>query len=306
MIFPLVGNTKIADTVLNFIRQQHIPHAILIEGDSGTGKHTLARFICKAVVMSGENNDFSQEKPLSEMHADITVIAPEQNKKNISVSQIRNLREEAYIKPHSAPKRVFVIDFADTMNEQSQNALLKVLEEPPETTVFILLTESKAPLLETVLSRCVLLTLSPPKKNDGVEYIMSNTKFEESDIEYALEISRNNIGEALKVLEGKDTKKTQASAKEFLEYYLRNDTFGILSVTAQYDKNRIEAQQFLKDLKSFTVSYLRKKLKSFEAVKLSKLYDTICELEKSLITNINLSLLFCSLISRSDRILNDK
>lgn len=102
-------------------------------------------------------------------HPDIYIAAPEDGKKNITVAQIRSLRNEAYVKPHIANGRAFIIDMADTMNEQSQNALLKVLEEPPGNTLFLLIAQSKAALLDTVISRMhgfyrsAYLSLMPPR-----------------------------------------------------------------------------------------------------------------------------------------------
>ena len=104
-------------------------------------------------------------------HPDIIKIAPLEGKKNIAVSQVRELKSDAYIKPHMSQKKVFIIDYADTLNEQSQNALLKVLEEPPENVIFILIAETKASFLETIISRCVVLTLSTPERQTAVEYL---------------------------------------------------------------------------------------------------------------------------------------
>lgn len=299
MSFPLVGNSKISLALSNAIAEKRLPHAILIEGDIGTGRHTLADYISSAAVCSGDNTPCNNcrncQLQKNGSHPDIMTVSPEEGKKNIAVAQIRNLKAEAYIKPHMATCRVFIIDFADTMNEQSQNALLKVLEEPPGNAVFILIAESKAALLETIISRCVVLTLSCPETEIATEYILNNTDFSVDDIKEALLQTRNNIGKALMTLNGKSDSKSSAAAKEFIEYMLRQDNWGMLSVTAQFEKSRIEADKFFKDLKYFTAVKLRSNPKSFKAVSLSRFYDELCSLEKSLISNINLSLLFSRL-----------
>jgi len=304
MSFPLAGNGKIKIAVTNALKEKRLPHAILIEGDKGTGRHTLANYLAMAMVCSGENIPCKACKNclMKSNHPDITVTRPEDGKKNIAVSQIRLLKTEAYIKPHQAEKRVFIIDFADTLNEQSQNALLKVLEEPPVSTAFILIAESKASLLDTVLSRCVLLSLTAPEFNESLEYLKANTDFSEEDIASALESAQNNIGEALAVLSGESDSKTVAGAKEFIEHFLRGNSFGMLSATAPFEKNRIEAENFFKDLKYFTVKTITKNTKITESKALSSLYTLLSELEKSLITNINLTLLFCTLVSRAENI----
>lgn len=306
MSFPLVGNSKIALALTNALAEKRLPHAIIIEGDIGTGRHTLANYISAAAVCSSDNSPCGGCKNCSLQkagsHPDIAVTAPEEGKKNIAVSQIRSLKSEAYIKPHMASCRVFVIDYADTLNEQSQNALLKVLEEPPGNAVFILIAESKATLLETIISRCVVLTLSCPETEVALDYISKNTDYGTEDILSALNANQNNIGKALMLLQGNSDTKTSAAAKEYIEYMLRNDTWGMLSVTAEFEKSRIEADRFFKDLKYFTAHRLRSNPKSFKARSLSKFYSELCNLEKSLTSNINLSLLFSLLTATSAEI----
>ncbi len=304
MSFPLVGNRKIALAITNALKEGRLPHAILIEGDKGLGRHTLAFYLARATVCGEDNAPCGNCKNcnLGTNHPDITVTTLEDKKKNISVSQIRALKTEAYIKPHQAKRRVFIIDFADTLNEQSQNALLKVLEEPPQTTIFILIAKNKASLLETVISRCVVLTLSAPERSDCISYIKSVSDFSDNEIAEALENSQNNIGMALDFLNGKAVSKTMAAANEFLGHFLRGNSFGMLSVTAEFEKSRIDADSFFADLKYLTAKESRKHVGKNTASLFSKLYSLLSELEKSLITNINLTLLFCTLTSEAEKI----
>lgn len=299
MSLPIVGNSKICSAVDSFLKENRIPHAILIEGDKGTGRHTLAHFLAKAAVCSGENipcnNCRNCNNADSSCHPDIIFTAPEDGKKNIAVSQIRELRDETYVKPHSANRRVFVIDYADTMNPQSQNALLKVLEEPPGSVIFILIAESKSSLLPTVISRCILLSLTAPEKSVSADYIKGLGQYTENDISNALDSSNNNIGQALRLLSGKDSTETESSACDFIDAFLQDDLWGMLSSVAPYEKNRALADRLFKDLKLKTAQELRKKPNSYSAKRLSRLYTLLCELEKSLVTNINLSLLFSRL-----------
>ena len=104
MSFPLIGNSGVQNALTAAIKADRLPHAVLIEGDKGTGRHTLAKFIACAAVCGGE------DKPCGECrdcrleragtHPDIHTTAPEDGKKNITVAQIRALRSDAYVKPH--------------------------------------------------------------------------------------------------------------------------------------------------------------------------------------------------------------
>lgn len=308
MSFPLIGNAKIKQSLTNAIKENRLPHALLIEGDAGTGRHTLAEYIAKAAVCSGENAPCGECNGCrladSHNHPDISVTAPEEGKKNIAVAQIRGLKSETFVKPHMSQRRVFIIDYADTLNEQSQNALLKVLEEPPGAVVFILIAETKASLLETIISRCVVLTLSTPEHEAAREYLLQNTDFSAENIQEALKSVQNNIGQALLLLSGSGDTKTAAAAKEFLRRMRERDLWGMLQSASVAEKNRLDADRFFKDLKYYTARRLRDNTGSYEAKALSRLYTKLCELEKSLASNINLSLLCCTLVSTAAEISN--
>ncbi|MBQ6825773.1 MAG: DNA polymerase III subunit delta' [Clostridia bacterium] len=301
MAFPLVGNEKIANAVSSALKENRLPHAIIIEGDEGTGRHTLATYLCKGAVCEGEDkpcgNCLNCNLIKSNNHPDITIIKPADNKKFIAVDQIRELIEQAVIKPNTAKGKVFIIDPADNMNPQAQNALLKILEEPPENTYFILIAENKSALLETVISRSVVLSLTSVELSAGVDYILENSKHTSEDIAFALKEAGLNIGKALKLLSGKKNSKASISAKEFLRFMDLNDSWGMLSVTVAFEKNRLLAEEFLKELKLLIVTELKLKNEGNRAKKLFRLYSELSEFEKNLELNINLNLLYCSLVS---------
>lgn len=306
MSFPLVGNLRIRDAVMAAVAEKRIPHAILLEGDKGTGRHILMRFLSRVAVCDGENSPCGECRGcyLAEIgtHPDITVIAPEDGKKNITVAQIRALRTEAYVKPHMAVRRVFVIDKADTMNEQAQNALLKVLEEPPADIIFILIAESAAALLDTIISRCTVLSLVPPETDEAVGYLRKNTDFSEEQIKEAIGITGNNIGAALDALSGGGT-AAQAAATRFAELLISGDEAEMLKTTAEFEKNRVLADEFFKELKLSLATEIKKNLRNTITAKaLVSFYDTLPEFEDALKTNINLSLLFCALVCKAAQI----
>ncbi len=301
-MISIVGNDKLCDTVGKFIATNRIPHAILIEGEYGTGKHTLSEYLAKAIVCEAENRPCNScdNCHLADVssHPDITVIAPEEDKKNIAVSQVRDLREQAVIKPHQAQKRVFIIDCADTMNQNAQNALLKVLEEPPQTVMFILIAENKASLLDTIISRCVTLSLTTPEFKTAFEYIKSKTEFNDELIKDALESEKNNIGRALNLLNGASSSNSEAIAEDYLKAALNCDRYSMLKITIPCAKNRLEADKFIKALKYLTAKKIRQNPKSVLAKPLMAIYGELYEFESSLITNINLNLLFSNLTSK--------
>ena len=307
MIFPLIANEKIKDITLNAIKENRLPHAVLIEGDVGTGRHTLANFIAKAALCKEAHKPCGVCKDCDLIqkggHPDVLTVTPEDKKKNIGVNQIRQLKTEAYIKPHQAKKRVFIIDFADTMNAQSQNALLKILEEPPAQVMFILIAESKAAFLDTIISRCVILTLTTPELNVAASWLSENSTYNREDIKSALIDARCNIGKAKKILSGKPQSKISATAEEFIGFLLRGDGYACLNVCADLERSRVDADRFVKELKYYIVTQIKNNHKGVQAKKLALLYSTLPQLEKSLNTNINLGLWFSNLVATAVKIM---
>ena len=307
MSFPLVANSRIAEVVSKFSLK--MPHAIIIEGEYGTGKRTLAKYLAQIAVCEGENKPCNSCKSchlaVVGSHPDIEVISIEEDKKTITVGQIRETKNMAYLSSHTADCRVFIIEKADTMNTSAANSLLKVLEEPPANTFFILLVESKSSLLETILSRCTVLSLFTPSKNEALQYILSKYDFDEKSIEDALNQNKNNIGKTLEILQGAKLSKGVKIAQEYLSLIEQNLALNALKATLSLEGNRLATNDFTKHLKEI----LQKKVKENISFKESqkeylKMYDIVSEMEQLLVTNINLTLFFTSLTSNLMNIKN--
>lgn len=306
MSFPLAGNARVKDAVTSMISLHRIPHAILIDGDKGTGRHTLARYIAQAAVCGKDNAPCGECRSCrvaeSGAHPDITFISPEEGKKFINVGQIRTLRAEAFVKPHMSERRAFVINTAEVMNESAQNAFLKVLEEPPEGVIFILVSLSASELLETVVSRCTRLSLVPPDIDTAVGYIAQNTGFGKELIAAAAEETGGNIGAALGILSDGGGEKSD-TAEKFIDYMLDGNQAKMLALTADIEKSRIDSEIFIKELKAGLARRIRKiGMTGDTAAKLSEFYYSMSEFEASLATNINLGLLFCAVVCRAAEI----
>ena len=307
MMFPLIGNERIEKLSDSFIKSGHFPHAILIEGEAGLGKKTLARYLAAAAACTGENAPCGVCRSCHLLsvgsHPDISVTAPEDKKKSVSVNQIRELREQAFIKPQLKGRRVMIIHQAHTLNTESQNAILKVLEEPPGDSVFILVADSKAALLPTVISRCAVLSLTPPEKEQARKYLAQHTKADAQRIDAVLDAVRCNIGRALSQLKKKDFSKGYTAARDFIRLFLESGTaLSLLRVTAPLEKDRVSTDEFIKELKVFIALELRGNNSPAGKAALIGLDDLINETAPLLATNINLSLFFSAFVSKAKEI----
>lgn len=141
------------------------PHAVIIEGGSSSLRKETAKFIAKALVCISD-----EEKPCGvcsqchkagkDSHSDIIKVIGTSKTGKMTVEDIRSMREIAFVAPNEAQRKVYIIYESGDMSEQTQNMLLKVLEEPPHYVCIILECEDKSFLLETVRSRSTVFRLS--------------------------------------------------------------------------------------------------------------------------------------------------
>ena len=150
-----------------------LSHAYLITGGSGESRDALVRRLTAAYLCEGAKPPCGRCKPCRKaaegIHPDVSRTAPAPDKREIGVDQIRALRSDAYIRPNEGRRKVYVITPADAMNPAAQNALLKVLEEGPAYAAFLLDAARPGKLLDTVRSRCELLSLPPEEERTGPE-----------------------------------------------------------------------------------------------------------------------------------------
>ena len=295
----LVGNKRTFNLISSMINNRKIPHAMIIEGEEGLGKKTLAKFIAKACLCVADNRPCLECKTCHLIdvgsHPDYQMISPDGA--NIKVDQIRALRSEAYFSPLSAEGRVFVVDNAHTMNQNAQNALLKVLEEPPKNVTFILLAKSASLLLETIRSRSVILTLSPvPLQKESFALVSQLANIPVNEAERLLASTDGNIGQAV-ASAGGETVFLSAVATELITFASVGDRLKIISLLQPYTKQRDKVKELLICIKSAIAKELKKKaikeFSSFTADKLNYCYSELTDIQNSLEFNPSLPLVFC-------------
>ena len=235
----IVGNRSLCERLGNDIMSSRLPHAIILEGPYGTGKHTLAKMTAAALGCEEKSNDsrplpclscLNCRKVIENKSPDVIVIGCE-DKSTIGVDAIRFLKEDIHIIPNDSDHKVYIIENADKMTPQAQNALLLTLEEPPAYAHFFLLCENAGLLLETIRSRAPTLRMELLSKGDIDKYITSTDRraaqMKLSDpAEYAelLMASGYGIGSALNNLDTRvfsPTKATRSLATEFVTVAIR-------------------------------------------------------------------------------------
>ena len=157
-------NNTVEKSIFAAMHSKRFPHAVILEGGSPEERMHLAQKIAAALVcVSGGTVPCGEcsacKKAAADSHADILIYSVEDKPKAFKVDIVREIRSKAYIVPNEADRKVFILENSHTMGNEGQNAILKILEEPPSYVNFILLCSSKSGFLPTVLSRSTVYNL---------------------------------------------------------------------------------------------------------------------------------------------------
>lgn len=173
----IVGQEQIKEHLQNALESGKISHAYIINGEKSSGKEFIAKVFAMTLQCEAGGTEPCQEchsckQALSANQPDIIRVTHEKPN-TISVDDIRvQINNDVAIKPYSSRYKVYIVNEAEKMTQQAQNALLKTLEEPPEYAVILLLTANVNSLLPTILSRCVVLNMKPVSDTQVKKYLM--------------------------------------------------------------------------------------------------------------------------------------
>ena len=199
------GNTPLVEQLRRSAASGRSSHAYLFLGGAGAGKRLIANTFAKALQCEGEKRPCDSCKSCHAFnhgnHPDVIYFQPLKNGKTYTIEDVREqLLETVDLKPFQYEKKIYIIEKADTLNIQSQNALLRTLEEPPAHAVFLLLAERAEAFLPTILSRVVVMKIRPLSAETIADYLMQAGHLaEESHILSAY--AQGRIGQALELVE---------------------------------------------------------------------------------------------------------
>lgn len=234
----LLGNRRLKENLAASLKNNHISHFYLISGPVGSGRHTLARLLAAAILCKSGNRPCmgcnACRKAMEGSHPDfITVDDPE--KKTVPVDLIRQARADIYVQPNESDYKIYLFPRAQDMGVPGQNALLKVLEEPPKYGVFILLTDNPEKLLPTVRSRCTQLQLQPLAEQELRGALEREfPKASREDVDAAISRGGGYLGQAKALLQEENALPPQTES--FLQALTRQDALLLTRTLAPMEK----------------------------------------------------------------------
>lgn len=239
----LLGNQRLKENLTAAFSKNRVSHFYLISGPAGSGKKTLTRLLAAATVCIGEEKPCLScphcRKVMAGTHPDyITIDDPE--KKHVPIDLIRDARADIYIQPNEANRKVYCIPRAQDMRIEAQNALLKILEEPPAYGVFILLTDNAEKLLPTVRSRCTELALTAlPAEILRPALEKACPQADPEQIAGAIGRSGGYLGQAIAILQ--ESEDATENTLQFLKAYAAGDGVGLMQVLVPMEKWKRDA-----------------------------------------------------------------
>lgn len=235
-----VGNKDVKRLVSDAFASGRFPHALIIQGEKGSGKRTFARLLANAFVCRAE------EKPCGECpackrakagsHPDIRIEEGSGATQSLTVETAKNIILDAYRMPEEADVSVYLLFVENRMPEITQNKLLKLIEEPPANTVFIITITSAESLLPTIRSRSQMVTLRPPEVAEAADYAVKSMGL---SMDEAMALAEQNGGNIGMMLEDTDSEERPLDiALDIALAVASKNGESVLEVTAPLIKNK--------------------------------------------------------------------
>lgn len=246
----IVGQEQIKEHLQNALAGGKVSHAYILNGEKSSGKEFIARIFAAALQCEKGGNDpcgecRSCKQALSDNQPDIIRVTHEKPG-TISVDDIRlQLNNDVVIKPYSSRRKVYIVNEAEKMTPQAQNALLKTLEEPPEYAVILLLTTNVNALLPTILSRCIVLNMKPVADAAVKRYLMEELQIPDYKAEVCVAFARGNIGKAKSLAVSEEFENVKSEVLSVLKYIHDMELQEIVAAIKRITEYKLEVNDYL-------------------------------------------------------------
>lgn len=248
----IIGQDQIKEHLRNALQMNKISHAYIFNGEKSSGKEFIARIF--AMALQCERRGEASYEPCQECHSchqalsdnQPDIIYVQHEKPNtISVDDIREqINGDVAIKPYSSPYKIYIVNEAEKMTVQAQNALLKTLEEPPEYVVILLLTSNINVFLPTILSRCVTLNMRPVPDAAVRKFLMEELQVPDYRADVCVAFARGNIGKAKSLASSEEFDNVKNEALSLLKYARDMELQDIVAAIKKINEYKIDTNDY--------------------------------------------------------------
>jgi DNA polymerase-3 subunit delta' len=232
--------------LLAMVREDRLVHGVNLEGEPGSGRTRIALSLAGAILCERQQGEMCGEcipcrKVLAGVHSDILLVNGREDPESFKVRPMRELRAAAYQGPSEGRAKVFILAEAQLLSRESQNVLLKVIEEPPEDTFFIFTCDNKHKLLPTILSRLVTFSIPPLGEAECLKRLEERVpgRTPEEYREAAL-LCCGSPGVGAEILAQPQTAKRARAARELAAAMAARNAYGAMAAATPFEKNRGE------------------------------------------------------------------
>ena len=243
---PLNRPVPLPQPLLSMVREDRLVHGLCLEGEPGSGRAALALSLAGAILCQRQRGEMCGEctpcrKVLAGVHSDVILTDGAKDPESFKVRPMRELRAAAYQSPSEGRAKVFILASAQLLSRESQNILLKVIEEPPEDTFFIFTCDNKYKLLPTVLSRLVTVAVPPVGEEECARLLEERVpgKAPEEYREAAL-LCCGSPGVGEEILTQPQAAKRARAARSLVEAMAARDAYGAMAAATPFEKSRSE------------------------------------------------------------------
>ena len=274
MIDRLEGNAELKTSINLMLESRRLTHSILLVGEEGLGAGFAARCVaadylypaggapaeallrgecCRAVGKPGDRDSGRVETGIVREAISVTGMG---SGGRYLVSQVKAMRAEIFNTSLSAEGRAVLLYHVEKMNEESANALLKVMEEPPEGVLFLLTADSLAGVLPTIRSRCVSFAVAPVSPADCARYCTAQGVDSKAAALYS-ELFDGHIGTVLAVARADARREQVEKAIQLAKAAQGRDSYAAAVLLAAYEKDKAGAAALLADFRAVAAAGLR-------------------------------------------------
>ena len=240
-----VGNAALKSALSGAFSRRRLPHAILLQGEAGLGKRTLARILAHAAVCRSADREAapcgvcpSCIRAAAGSHPDIKIVTGSGASGAISAESVEKVLSDAYKRPEEADVRVYLFFVENGISDAAQNKLLKLIEEPPPGVIFIFTVPSADILLSTIRSRAQIFTVRAPEEEEAAAFVEQKAGIPYEEALTLAALHRGNIGKMLSDGENGRAAKAAGLAAEIVLAAAERSEHELLAAAAPLIKDK--------------------------------------------------------------------